>query len=160
VPRARSAGGIQVGTWRPLWASKEVDVSPHLQFARPQQVVEMSPADAERAGVGDGDVVEVAAAGDAGATVRGPVKLRAAIPAGSVFVALGTPDSPGNAVPAGPVEVRALAGVSAEPVPVLVGAGGDEAPEPPSAESPPGSASGFSDDGSAPRESEPGAPTA
>ena len=133
VPRTTSAGGLKIGTWRPLWAAKEVDLSPHLQFARAQQVVELSPGDAERLGVGDGDVVEVAANGTA---VRGPVKLRAAVPAGSVFVAVGTEDSPGNVIGDAPVEVRALAGVTAGPVAETVAGGGDEAPEPPASETP------------------------
>jgi NADH-quinone oxidoreductase subunit G len=157
VPRPGGLGDLRVGTWRPLWASKEVDVSPHLQFARPRQVVELSPADAQRLGIGDGDVVEV---GSNGTRVTGPVKLRAAIPSGSVFVAVGVTDSPGNVLHPGPVEVRALAGVTAGPVPVTVGAAGDEQPEPPSLESPPGTAAGFSEDGSAPRESGPGEPAA
>ena len=65
VPRgARAAratkGALRLGTYRSLWSSKEVDVSPALQFLRPQQVVELSPRDAERLGIGEGDHVEVA----------------------------------------------------------------------------------------------------
>ena len=147
------------GTWRPLWAAKEVDLSPHLRFARPGQVVELSPVDAQRLGVDDGDVVEVARElGNGAPRVRGPVRLRAAIPAGSVFVAVGVEDSPGNVLTDATVEVAALAGVTADPVPATVGAAGDEQPEPPAAESPPGTAAGFSEDGSAPRESGPGGP--
>ena len=55
--RARRAAGraapataaLRLGTFRTLWASKEVDVSPVLQFLRPRQIVELSPDDAERA---------------------------------------------------------------------------------------------------------------
>jgi NADH-quinone oxidoreductase subunit G len=77
-------GALRLGTYRSLWSSKEVDVSPALRFLRPQQVVELSPADAKRHGIADGDRVEV---GSNGTRVRGAVRLRDAIPRGSVFLA-------------------------------------------------------------------------
>jgi NADH-quinone oxidoreductase subunit G len=161
VPRPAPLGDLRLGTWRPLWAGKEVEVSPHLQFARPRQVVELSPVDAGRLGIADGDLVEVGTAGSAGngagpTRVRGPVKLRAAMPPGSVFVAVGVDDSPGNVLDPGPVQVERVAGVKAEPVAATVGAAGDEQPEPQAMESPPGTATGLSADGSAPREAGPG----
>ena len=57
---------------------QEVDHSPVLRFMRPRQVVELSPVDAERLGVRDGDQVEV---GSNGTRVRGAARLRAAVPA-------------------------------------------------------------------------------
>jgi NADH-quinone oxidoreductase subunit G len=75
---------LRLGTYRSLWSSKEVDVSPALRFLRPQQVVELSPADAKRLGIADGDRVEV---GSNGTRVNGAVRLRDAIPRGSVFLA-------------------------------------------------------------------------
>jgi NADH-quinone oxidoreductase subunit G len=99
-----SNGSLRLGTFRTLWASKEVDVSPILQFAVPGQVVELSPADADRLGIQHGEEVEVASNGH---RVRGPAVVRAAIPAGSVFVAEGTHDSPANVLAgAALVEVR------------------------------------------------------
>jgi NADH-quinone oxidoreductase subunit G len=101
-----SDGRLRLGTFRTLWASKEVDVSPSLQFAVPRQVVELSPVDAERLGIRHGEQVEVAADGHR-VHVRGPAVVRAAIPAGSVFVAEGTHDSPANLLSdARVVEVR------------------------------------------------------
>ena len=47
-------------------------------------MVELSPADAKRLGIADGDRVEV---GSNGTRVRGAVRLRDAIPRGSVFLA-------------------------------------------------------------------------
>ena len=106
-------GSLRLGTFRSLWSSKEVDVSPALHFLRAQQVVELAPADAERLGLHEGDRVEVGSpvlAGEAdrgnGTRVRGPVRLRAAIPTGSVFLAEGTPDEPSNALTGALVEVR------------------------------------------------------
>ena len=77
-PRA-AKGALRLGTYRSLWSSKEVDVSPALHFLRAQQVVELSPADAKRLGIADGDRVEV---GSNGTRVRGAVRLRDAIPRG------------------------------------------------------------------------------
>jgi NADH-quinone oxidoreductase subunit G len=116
VPSAVPAAGdgaLRLGTFRSLWSSKEVDVSPSLRFLRPRQVVELSPADAERLGIREGDQVEV---GSNGTRVRGAVKLRAAVPGGSVFLAEGTHDQPANALTEAMVEVRRV--------------GGPEAPEP------------------------------
>ena len=88
---ATTDGALRLGTFRSLWSSKEVDVSPSLRFLRPRQVVELSPVDAERLGIREGDQVEV---GSNGTRVKGAVKLRAAVPGGSVFIAAGTHDQP------------------------------------------------------------------
>jgi NADH-quinone oxidoreductase subunit G len=109
VPAASDAA-LRLGTFRSLWSSKEVDVSPSLQFLRPRQVVELSPVDAERLGIREGDQVEV---GSNGTRVRGAVKLRAAVPGGSVFLAEGTHDQPANALTEPMVEVRRLGGPAA-----------------------------------------------
>ena len=50
-PRRRADGGLRLGTWRSLWAAKEVDVSPLLKFLRVKQIAELSPEDAARLGV-------------------------------------------------------------------------------------------------------------
>jgi NADH-quinone oxidoreductase subunit G len=117
VPSAGD-GALRLGTFRSLWSSKEVDVSPSLRFLRPRQVVELSPADAERLGIHEGDQVEV---GSNGTRVRGAVKLRAAVPGGSVFLAEGTHDQPANALTAPMVEVRRVGGPAA-PEPSAVAA--------------------------------------
>ena len=82
-----SNGTLRLGTWRSLWAAPEVDLSPALQFMRPRQLAELSPADADRLGVRDGDQVEL---GSNGARVRAAARLRASIPGGSVFLVEGT----------------------------------------------------------------------
>ena len=96
-------GTLRLGTWRSLWTSPEVDLSPALRFMRPRQLVELSPADADRLGVSDGDQVEV---GYDGTRVRGAARLRAAVPGGSVFLVEGTHDQPANALTEPLVEVR------------------------------------------------------
>jgi NADH-quinone oxidoreductase subunit G len=113
VPKAAKAGtggALRVGTWRPLWASKEVDASPALRFLRPQQVVELSPEDAERLGIREGDRVEV---GSNGTRVRGAAKLRAGVPHGTVFLVEGDPDEPANALTEPVVKIRRVAGAAA-----------------------------------------------
>jgi NADH-quinone oxidoreductase subunit G len=105
-------GRLRLGTFRTLWASKEVDASPALQFLRARQVVEISPQDAARLGIVEGDRVEVAA-GDG--RVRGPVKIRAAIPDGSVFVAAGTHEEPANRLTEPLAEVRHLGSADGHP---------------------------------------------
>ncbi|HVL95431.1 MAG TPA: NADH-quinone oxidoreductase subunit NuoG [Solirubrobacteraceae bacterium] len=114
APGARDAE-LRLGTYRTLWASKEVDVSPHLQFAVQKQAIELSAADAERLGIANGAEVEVRSNGH---RVTGAAIVRAAVPAGSVFVASGTTEASGNVLTAPVVSVRALGGyVEDMPVP-------------------------------------------
>jgi NADH-quinone oxidoreductase subunit G len=118
VPKSAPApkkGTLRLGTFRTLWASKEVDVSPVLQFAVPKQVVELSPSDADRLDIHHGQEVEVASNGH---SVRGAAVVRAAIPAGSVFVAEGVQDSPGNLITAAMVKVRGLQEEAETPIPM------------------------------------------
>ncbi len=116
-------GALRLGTFKTLWAAKEVDLSPVLQFAVPRQVVELSPAAAERLGVGHGEAVEVGpvpageARGGNGTTIHGAAVVRAAIPTGSVFVAEGIPDAPANALVHAEVEVRPLGEYVGVPAP-------------------------------------------
>ncbi|HET8756920.1 MAG TPA: molybdopterin-dependent oxidoreductase, partial [Solirubrobacteraceae bacterium] len=107
APPAPAGDRLRLGTFRSLWADKTVDVSPLLQFLRAKQVVELSPSDAERLGIGEGDRVEV---GDNGTRVKGVVKLRAAVPAGSVFLAEGVRDDPANALTEALVDVHRVGG--------------------------------------------------
>jgi NADH-quinone oxidoreductase subunit G len=104
-------GRLRLGTFRTLWASKEVDASPALHFLRARQVVELSPEDAGALGIREGDRVEV---GVNGTRVHGPVRLRAAVPAGSVFLAEGTHEQPANALTESLVEVRRAGGAPLE----------------------------------------------
>ena len=86
---APSDGKVRLGTYRPLWAAKEVDLSPALHFIRAKQVAELSPVDAAALGIGDGDHVSVGN----GTRVNAVVRLRDAVPAGSLFLAEGTSEN-------------------------------------------------------------------
>jgi NADH-quinone oxidoreductase subunit G len=110
APARDEDGKLRLGTFRSLWADKSVDVSPLLHFLRAKQVVEMSPEDASRFGISEGDRVEV---GHNGTSVKGAVKLRAAVPAGSVFIAEGVAGEPANALTEPLVQVHRVAGPAA-----------------------------------------------
>ncbi|MBE2318558.1 NADH-quinone oxidoreductase subunit NuoG [Solirubrobacter sp. CPCC 204708] len=105
VPASLPAKGeseLRLGTFRPLWAHKDVDLSPALQFIRAKQVVELSKADADARGIGEGDRVEIGN----GTRIPGTARIRAAIPAGSVFVAEGIAEHNANVLTHGIVEVH------------------------------------------------------
>jgi NADH-quinone oxidoreductase subunit G len=50
-------GGLRLLRYRPLFSGPQVERIPELQFQRPQRVLELAPADAERRGIGPGDAV-------------------------------------------------------------------------------------------------------
>ena len=114
IPQAAPAptdGKLRLGTYRPLWAAKEVDLSPALHFIRARQVAELSPADAAALGINEGDRVEVGN----GTRVRAQVKLRDAIPAGSVFLAEGTREDNANVLTHPLVEITGSGPARVEP---------------------------------------------
>jgi NADH-quinone oxidoreductase subunit G len=100
-------GRLRLGTYRSVWAGPEVAHSPALQFLKARSRVELSPADAKKLGLFDGEKVVV---GDSDPTrpghVDATVSLRAAIPAGSVFLE-------GNGIDGPLVEIRKGAAVPA-----------------------------------------------
>jgi NADH-quinone oxidoreductase subunit G len=101
-PAVASNGSLRLGTYRPIWASPEVDVSPALQFAIAEQQLELSPADAERLGIGNGDDVTVA---QNGTRLRARAAIRTGVPDGTVFLADGIATDSANALTEPLVEV-------------------------------------------------------
>jgi NADH-quinone oxidoreductase subunit G len=102
-PHAPTANGaLRLGTFRSIWAAPEVELSPALKFLRQHQRAELSPVDARRLGVGDGDRVTV---GSNGHRVHAIASLRAAVPEGTVFLETGIADDSATALDAGLVEV-------------------------------------------------------
>jgi NADH-quinone oxidoreductase subunit G len=98
-PAPSSNGALRLGTFKSVWASPEVEVSPSLRFLAARPLAELSPADAERLGIASGQRVRI---GMDGVGVEAEAVVRATIPAGTVFVA----EEPGNALGSGLVEVR------------------------------------------------------
>jgi NADH-quinone oxidoreductase subunit G len=101
VPQAN--GRLRLGTFRSIWASEEVLVSPALRFLHPTQRVEMSPTDARRLDVAPGERVRV---GGDGRAVSATVTVRAAVPPGSVFLETGVPENSASELEGPLVEVR------------------------------------------------------
>jgi NADH-quinone oxidoreductase subunit G len=108
---ATGEDGLRLGTYRSLWAHKDVDLSPALQFIRAKQVVELSPSDAAARGINQGDRVEVGN----GTRIPATANIRAAIPAGSVFVADGIAEHNANVLTHGIVDVHRVGPGSVDP---------------------------------------------
>jgi len=116
-------GRLRLGTYRPIWAAPECEISPALKFLIPAQRLELSPEDAERLGIEDGGRVEVAQPDDSraarsgeaggraggrreGTRVRAEVAVRSAVPPGSAFLAEGIGEDSANTLTAPLVEVH------------------------------------------------------
>jgi NADH-quinone oxidoreductase subunit G len=97
------AGQLRLGTFRSIWASREVAASPALKFLHPTQRAELSPDDARKLGVSDGERVVV---GVNGHSVRATVALRAAAPAGTVYLETAIPEDNASVLEGPLVEVR------------------------------------------------------
>jgi NADH-quinone oxidoreductase subunit G len=111
LPAAPSPNGaLRLGTFRSIWAAPEVEVSPALKFLAPSQRAELNPSDAGRLGLANGDRIEVS--GD-GATIGAVVALRAAVPAGTVFLQEGTAIDAANALTTPLVQLRKRSGAGA-----------------------------------------------
>jgi NADH-quinone oxidoreductase subunit G len=102
APVASSNGHLAVGTYRPLWASPEVEVSPSLQYLVARQQVELSPQDALRLGIADGEDVVVA---QNGTRLAATALIRSSVPAGSAFLADGIAHDSANALTESLIEV-------------------------------------------------------
>ena len=77
-PKPASNGALRLGTYRPIWASPEVEVSPALHYTIAHQQLELSPDDALRLGITQGETVEVTQNGTRlKATRGGPQRRRA-----------------------------------------------------------------------------------
>lgn len=92
-----TSGALRLGTFRSVWASSEVEVSPALAFLHPRQRLEMSPADARRLHVSDGEQVQVSlSANGSEPSLTADVALREAVTPGTVFLQEATPEQPAN----------------------------------------------------------------
>ena len=54
-PQPASNGALRLGTYRPIWASPEVEASPALHYTIAHQQLELSPDDALRLGITQGE---------------------------------------------------------------------------------------------------------
>jgi NADH-quinone oxidoreductase subunit G len=107
--QAEGAGGdsrIRIGTYRDLWAAEVTDRSPALRFLSPKQTLELSPADAERLGLGGEKEVDVRSNG---AGLRARLAIRERVRPGTAFLVDGLGDGAG-ALAREPVEITPLEG--------------------------------------------------
>jgi NADH-quinone oxidoreductase subunit G len=100
---APSNGALRLGTYRPIWAAPEVEISPALKFTVAQQQVELAPEDAERLGIASGEPVEVSQNGTA---LRAVAHVRSGVRAGTAFLAEGIAHGSANEFTEPVVEVR------------------------------------------------------
>jgi NADH-quinone oxidoreductase subunit G len=89
APAPSPNGALRLGTYRSIWAAPEVEASPALKFLAARAQLEVSPADAGRLGVENGERVTISADGR---TVEARVALRGNAPVGTVFLGEGLAD--------------------------------------------------------------------
>jgi NADH-quinone oxidoreductase subunit G len=82
-PAPAANGRLRLGTFRSIWNAPEVRVSPALRFLHPDLRVEMSPADAQRLNVLEGEHVAV---GSDGSALDATVTVRGDAPEGTVYL--------------------------------------------------------------------------
>ncbi len=88
-----SNGGLRVGTYRPIWAAPEVEISPALHYTIAEQQIELSPEDARRLGIASGERVEVA---QNGTRLRAKAAVRSGVQPGTAFLATGIAEDSAN----------------------------------------------------------------
>jgi NADH-quinone oxidoreductase subunit G len=87
-------GALRLGTYRPIWAAPEVELSPALHYTIARQQVELSPQDARRLGIASGERVVVS---QNGAHLDATAHVRTGVPAGTAFLADGLASNSANA---------------------------------------------------------------
>jgi NADH-quinone oxidoreductase subunit G len=102
APSGGENGHLRLGTYRPIWASPEVEISPSLQYTIAHQQAELSPEDAARLGIASGDTVEVS---QNGTRLSAAAVVRSGVPEGTVFLATGIAEDSANALTEPTVEI-------------------------------------------------------
>jgi NADH-quinone oxidoreductase subunit G len=95
-------GKLRLGTYRSIWASTEVEISPALAFTIAEQLVELAPQDAAALGIEHGAAVQIA---QNGTRLHGRAAIRTGVPAGTTFLADGIAENSANALTESLVEV-------------------------------------------------------
>ncbi|HUO73828.1 MAG TPA: NADH-quinone oxidoreductase subunit NuoG [Solirubrobacteraceae bacterium] len=101
-PISASNGALRLGTYRPIWAAPEVEASPALHYTIARQLLELSPEDARRLGVGHGETVEVA---QNGTRLTAQASIRSGVAPGTAFLAEGIKTDSANALTEPLIEV-------------------------------------------------------
>jgi NADH-quinone oxidoreductase subunit G len=107
-PVRAAKGALRLGSRPSLWTGYVTSHSPVLRFLKPDQTVELSPADAERLGLQAGEPARV---GVNGTRIGATVALRAGMPEGTAYLIEGTDDGHVNRLlDGGPQSVEVSAG--------------------------------------------------
>ena len=88
-------GALRLGTYRSLWADPVTEHNPALRFLTAGQAIELSPDDARRLELADGDEAEVRSNG---AAIRARVAIRERVRPGAAFLIDGTAADNANAL--------------------------------------------------------------
>jgi NADH-quinone oxidoreductase subunit G len=104
VPQTSGDGALLLGTYRDLWAGPVTELNPPLKFLTPHQRLEISPQDAQRLDLENGEAVRVS---QNGSSVTAAVLIKERISPGTVFMAEGVAEANANALlNGGPVQVK------------------------------------------------------
>jgi NADH-quinone oxidoreductase subunit G len=101
----RGNGALRLGTYKPIWAAPEVEISPSLQFTIARQQAELSPEDARRLNIVSGDKLVIS---QNGTNLEATAAIRSGVPIGTVFLATGIAIDSANALTESHVDVRKL----------------------------------------------------
>jgi NADH-quinone oxidoreductase subunit G len=102
-------GRLRLGTYRPIWAAPEVELSPALQYTIARQLLELSPQDARQLEVASGDRVVVS---QNGTRLNATAHVRTGVPAGTAFLAEGIAEDSANALTEATITVTKAEGGS------------------------------------------------
>ncbi len=92
-----------LGTYRDLWAGPITELNPPLKFLTPHQRMRISPTDAQRLDLKNGEAVRVSQNGNA---VDAAVLIKERVTPGTAFMAEGVTGANANALlNGGPVQV-------------------------------------------------------
>jgi NADH-quinone oxidoreductase subunit G len=101
-PAPTTGLGLRLGTYRPIWASPEVEISPALHYTIARQQLELAPEDARRLGIKHGDEVSVS---QNGTRLKALAHVRTGVPTGAAFLAEGIAADSANALTEREIEV-------------------------------------------------------
>ena len=102
ISQPPSNGALRLGTYRPIWASPECEISPALHYTIARQQAELSPEDARRLGISSGETVTVSSNGT---RLTATAAVRSGVPEGTVFLATGIAEDSANALTEPTVEI-------------------------------------------------------
>jgi NADH-quinone oxidoreductase subunit G len=100
---AAQNGHLRLGTYRPIWATPEVEISPALHYTIAHQQAELSPEDGRRLGIATGEEVVVS---QNGTSLKARAVIRSGVPEGTIFLATGIAAQSANTLTGAEVEVR------------------------------------------------------